>query len=428
MESGSARFGVHRRPPSEKLVDRPSGGERSKDSRTIKACERLGQAAQEMHIAEHDSGGANPKVLHEWEHVVTMFRHARELGRILGFSRRQQALMKTIIAHHDLVLDVQLPPQNDLNALVARNRGVEQGILNRHEKGSEGKSADALKEAMGAENKQARMVGKSDVFSRQEIATAVWAIHATYPEPFFNRPFADFKSEDGTIDYYNIARQQNPPLAELLDDLAKSDPPIVAGLLFSQIYLERPLEQNQKLPLEVFAIANADIEGSSLAKTPEASFHLGDRECLELHHNWRDPGTFHRLMHGNAPEDVRDRNLVLNDPGHQPNRGALAWLDLQVGFAMWQALRAEKEHYLLCREGDNVNQISPDQAAALRQDFSHAVSNIRATLARAKRVRKAIAGLGEKEKFQYVACEMHFAEGLLQGDALRQRRSSAGWA
>jgi hypothetical protein len=413
MESGSARFGLHRMPPRQELVDRPHWDERLEDSRTIKACKKLARAAQGMHIAEHDSGGANPKVLHEWDHVVTMFRHARELGRILGFSRRQQALMKTIIAHHDLVLDVQIPPQNDLNALVVRNRGVEQGTLNRREKGSEGKSADALKRAMEAENEQARMAGKSDVFTQQEIATAVWAIHATCPEPSFDRSFADFKSEDGTIDYYKIARQQNPSLAELLDDLARCDPPIVAGLLFSQIYLERPLEQNQKLPLEVFAIANADIEGSSLAKTPEASFHLGDRECLELHHNWRDPDTFHRLMHGNAPEDARDRNLVLNDPSHLPNRGALAWLDLQVGFAMWQALRAEKEHYLLCMEGDNVNQLSPDKAAALRQDFSHAVSNIRATLARAKRVRKAIAGLGEKEKFQFVACEMHFAEGLL---------------
>lgn len=405
------RFGFHR--SSEELVDRPRWDERSEDSRTIKACKRLAWAAQRMHIAEHDSGGANPKVLHEWDHVVTMFRHARDIGRMLGLSRRQQALMKAIIAHHDLVLDVQIPSPNDLNALVVRNRGVEQGTLNRREKGSEGKSADALKEAMEAENKQAGMAGKSDVFTQQEIATAVWAIHATCPEPSFDRPFADFKSEDGTIDYYKIARRQNPSLAELLDDLARCDPPIVAGLLFSQIHLERPLEQNQKLPLEVFAIANADIEGSSLAKTPKAAFHLGDRECLELHHNWRDPGTFHRLMHGNAPEDVRDRNIVLHDPSHQPNRGALAWLDLQVGFAMWQALRAEKEHYLLSMEGDNVNQISLDQAAALRQDFSHAVSNIRATLARAKRVRKAIAGLGEKEKFQYVACEMHFAEGLL---------------
>jgi len=362
-----------------------------------------------MHIAEHDSGGANPKVLHEWEHVATMFRQAREIGRILGFSRRQQALMKTVIAHHDLVLDVQIPPKNDLNGLVVRNRGVERGMLNRYEKGSEGKSACALKEAMEAENKQARMAGELDVFTQQEIATAVWAIHATCPEPSFDRPFADFKSEDGAIDYYKIARQQNPSLAELLDDLTRYNPPVVAGLLFSQPYLERPLEQNQKLPLEVFAIANADIEGSSLAKTPEASFHLGDRECLELHHNWRDPGTFHRLMHGNAPDDVRDRDVVLNDP----NRGALAWLDLQVGFAVWQALRAEKEHYLLCMEGNNVNQISPYQAAALRQDFSHAVSNIRATLARAKRVRKAIVGLNEKERFQYVASQMHLAKGLL---------------
>ena len=409
MKSGSAQFGFHRKPPSDKLVDPPREDERTGDSRTIKACMRLAQAAQRMHIAEHDSGGANPKVLHEWEHVATMFRQAREIGRILGFSRRQQALMKTVIAHHDLVLDVQIPPKNDLNGLVVRNRGVERGMLNRYEKGSEGKSACALKEAMEAENKQARMAGELDVFTQQEIATAVWAIHATCPEPSFDRPFADFKSEDGAIDYYKIARQQNPSLAELLDDLTRYNPPVVAGLLFSQPYLERPLEQNQKLPLEVFAIANADIEGSSLAKTPEASFHLGDRECLELHHNWRDPGTFHRLMHGNAPDDVRDRDVVLNDP----NRGALAWLDLQVGFAVWQALRAEKEHYLLCMEGNNVNQISPYQAAALRQDFSHAVSNIRATLARAKRVRKAIVGLNEKERFQYVASQMHLAKGLL---------------
>jgi len=275
--------------------------------------------------------------------------------------------VKTIIAHHDLVLDVQFPPEADLNALVVRNRGVAHGALNRDEKGSEGKSADALKRAMEAENEQARVAGNRDVFSEQELMIAVWAIHATCPEPSFDRPFADFKSEDGTIDYYKIAREQNPALAK----------------------------------------------GSSLAKTPEASFHLGDRECLELHHNWRAPGTFNRLMHGNAPEDVRERDLVLNDPGHQPNRGALAWLDLQVGFAVWQALRAEKEHYLLSREGENANKISAGQAAALRQDFSHAIPNIRATLARAKRVRDVIAGLGEKQKFQYVAREMHFAEALL---------------
>jgi hypothetical protein len=413
MESDSGRFGFHRSRPREASVDRPHADE-SPDSRTIEACRRLTHAAQGAHIAEHDSGGANPKVLHEWEHVVSMFQQAEEIGRILGFSTRQQALMKAIIAHHDLVIDVQVPPQNDLNALVVRNRGVEQGVLNRDEKGSEGKSADALKEAMEAENKEARIAGQSDVFTQQEIATAVWAIHATCPHPSFDKPFADFKSEDGTVDYYKIARRQNPALAELLDELARCDPPIVAGLLFSQIYLERPLEQNQKLPLEVFAIANADIEGSSLAKTAEAAFHLGDRECLELHHNWRDPRTFHRLMHGDASEDARDRDLVLNDSDHQPNRGALAWLDLQVGFAVWQALRAEKEYYLLCRGGDdNVNQISANQATALREDFSHAVANIRATLARAKRVRKAIEGLGEKEKFQYVAREMHFSQGLL---------------
>jgi hypothetical protein len=392
---------------------RPQADDSPDDAHTIEACERLARAAQRMHIAEHDSGGTNPKVLHEWEHVVTMFTQAEEIGRILGFSRRQQALVKTIIAHHDLVLDVQFPPEADLNALVVRNRGVAHGALNRDEKGSEGKSADALKRAMEAENEQARVAGNRDVFSEQELMIAVWAIHATCPEPSFDRPFADFKSEDGTIDYYKIAREQNPALAKLLDELARYDPPIVAGLLFSQIYLERPLEQGHKVPLEVFAIANADIEGSSLAKTPEASFHLGDRECLELHHNWRAPGTFNRLMHGNAPEDVRERDLVLNDPGHQPNRGALAWLDLQVGFAVWQALRAEKEHYLLSREGENANKISAGQAAALRQDFSHAIPNIRATLARAKRVRDVIAGLGEKQKFQYVAREMHFAEALL---------------
>jgi hypothetical protein len=413
MESASGRFGFHRGPPREAPVDRPHGDEGSEDSRTIEACKRLTQAAQAAHIAEHDSGGANPKVLHEWEHVVSMFQQAEEMGRILGFSRRQHALMETIIAHHDLVIDVQLPAKNDLNALVMRNRGVEEGVLNRDDKGSEGKSADALKEAMAAENEHARVARQSDVFTQQEIATAVWAIHATCPHPSFDKPFADFKSEDGAVDYYKIARRQNPALAELLDELARCDPPIVAGLLFSQIYLERPLEQNQKLPLEVFAIANADIEGSSLAKKPEAAFHLGDRECLELHHNWRDPGTFDRLMHGDASEDVRDRDLVLNDSGHQPNRGALAWLDLQVGFSVWQALRAEKEYYLLCMGGDNVNQISANQATALREDFSHAVANIRATLARAKRVRKAIARLGEKEKFQYVAREMHFSQGLL---------------
>jgi hypothetical protein len=37
-----------------------------------------------MHIAEHDSGGANPKVLHEWEHVETMFRQAKELAKYWG--------------------------------------------------------------------------------------------------------------------------------------------------------------------------------------------------------------------------------------------------------------------------------------------------------------------------------------------------------
>jgi hypothetical protein len=413
MESGSGGFGFQRGHPSEAAVDRPHRDKSPEDSQTIEACKKLTQAAQGAHIAEHDSGGANPKVLHEWEHVASMSQQAEEIGRILGFSRRQQALMETIIAHHDLVIDVQIPPKNDLNALVVRNRGVEQGVLNRHEKGSEGKSADALKEAMEAENEQARVAGHSDVFTQQEIAIAVWAIHATCPHPSFDKPFADFKSEDGTVDYYKIARRQNPALAELLDELARCDPPIIAGLLFSQIYLERPLEQNQKLPLEVFAIANADIEGSSLAKSPEAAFHLGDRECLELHHNWREPGTFHRLMHGNSSEDVRDRDLVLNDSGHQPNRGALAWLDLQVGFAVWQALRAEKEYYLLSMGGDSVNQISANQAMALREDFSHAVANIRATLARATRVRKAIVGLGEKEKFRYVAREMHFSQGLL---------------
>ena len=409
MASGPRRFDTRRKRRNGQFAV----GTAEDDSGMIAACKRLAEAARLAHMAEHDSGGANPKVLHAWEHAETMFEQAREIGQILGFSRRQHALVELIIAHHDLVLDVRLPPADQLNALVVRNRGVEQGVFDRSDKGSEGKSADALRVIMETENEHARSAGAADVFTQEEIETSVWATHATCPEAFFDKPFADFKSEDGTVDYYEIARRQNPALAELLDELAAHHPPIISGLLLAQSHLEGPLEQNQKVPLEVFAVANADIEGSSLAKTPEACFRQGDRECLELHHNWRDPRTFDRLMHGDAPDDVRDRDLLLNDAGRLPNFGALAWLDLQVGFAVWQALRAEKENYLLCTRADSVNKIPANQAAALREDFGHAVPNIRATIARAARVRKEIAALGEKEQFQYVAREMNFAEGLL---------------
>jgi hypothetical protein len=63
---------------------RPHADDSPVDSHTIEACERLTRAAQGMHIAEHDSGGANPKVLHEWEHVETMFRQAKELAKYWG--------------------------------------------------------------------------------------------------------------------------------------------------------------------------------------------------------------------------------------------------------------------------------------------------------------------------------------------------------
>lgn len=236
---------------------------------------------------------------------------------------------------------------------------------------------------------------KKKIFSEEDIQNGRWSIDATYPEVNLGSDLkgAAFKE----YPHYEVALHQNPEFGELLGKLEIQG--LTKGPLFFQPYLEKPLEQGEKIPKEVLIVALADLGVAGLAEK-EVFFQEGDDEMRELYGNLRKPEVIHRLLEGETEADLGDRQKVATT--------FLDWLKNQPGFAVWQALRFEKILFLL-KQRENIASV---EEQGLRALFSHFEGNIKATFWRAKeyesRFKKTQAEQGEKAAFRELARDLHY--------------------
>ncbi len=344
-----------------------------------------------FHEQIHDREGRDPKTYHTSEHPRTLEQRAGEMAEILNLSPDQGAVTKIAIAWHDTVMEYDKADPNNLLAMIRRHRGAREGDKPSGTKGNESRSARLMEEEMRKANEQA----EKKIFTEEQIHTAIWAIDATYPDitlgpDFKGIPFKEYP-------YYEVAIQQNPTLGKLFDEL--KDQGIVKGPLFFQPHLERPLENGQPVPREVFITALADLGAAGLAEKKEF-FKEGDDEMRELYANLQRPEVMRRLTEGDEDADRIDRERVMT--------ALMDWLDSQPSFAAWQSLRFEKIVHLLKQQ----NGMSQEEEQGLRGLFSHYEDNIRATRDRAKELKAQVKQIkstaGEKEAFLYLARNMHY--------------------
>lgn len=344
-----------------------------------------------FHKQEHDREGRDPKIYHTSEHLRTLEQRAEKMAEVLNLSPEQRAVAEMAIDWHDTVIEYDEADPNNFLAMIRRHRGAREGDKPSGTEGNEGRSTRLLEEEMRKANERA---GR-EIFTEEQIRTAVWAIDATYSDvnlgpDFKGAPFEEYP-------YYEVAMRQNPALGELFDELKKQG--VVKGPLFFQPHLERPLENGQPVPREVLITALADLGAAGLAGKEEF-FKEGDDEMRELHANLRRPEVMHRLAEGDEDADRVDCEKA--------TAAFMSWLDSQPGFVAWQNLRFEKIVHLLKQQ----NGISPEEEQGLRGQFSHYPDNIRATRDRAKELKVQVEQIkatdGEKEAFLYLVRNMHY--------------------
>lgn len=344
-----------------------------------------------FHAQEHDKGGRDPKTYHVSEHPRTLEKRALKMAKALNLSSKQLAVIQMAVAWHDTVIEYDKAGPSNILAMIRRHRGARKGDQPKETEGNEAKSARLLEQEMRKANKQA---GR-EIFTEEQIHTAVWSIDATYPDvnlgpDFKGAPFEEYP-------YYNTAISQNPALGELFNKLKEQG--TAKGPLFFQPHLEKPLENKQPVPREVLVTALADLGTAGLAEKEEF-FKEGDDEMRELYANLRSPEVMRRLTEGNGDADRIDREKVIT--------ALLGWLNSQAGFAVWQSLRFEKIVHLLKQRGE----ITPEEERGLREQFSHYEDNIRAAHDRAGKLREETEQIkstaGEKEAFLRLARSMHY--------------------
>ena len=243
-------------------------------------------------------------------------------------------------------------------------------------------------------NKKTKKTGR-EVFSEQQIATVEHAIDATYPGVDFG---PDFKG--ALFDKYPFLQEitaRNPEVQKILEFLKEKG--IDRGPLFFQPYLEKPLEQGEKVPPEVMIVALADLGGSGTEEAP-AFFGEGDAEFRELYENVRQKSNLSRLLNGLEEKDKEDRTKV--------GAAMLGWLKSQPAFAVWQMLRFEKTAYLLETSG----QLNQEQSGQLKNYFFRYGENIKKALERAENLsgehERTKQESGEREAFAFLAEQMGY--------------------
>ncbi|MFH1253357.1 MAG: hypothetical protein V1664_03445 [Candidatus Uhrbacteria bacterium] len=341
----------------------------------------------EVFNAEHGPNGRDPKIFHGPEHLVRMKARGLKLAKVFRLSKVRQLILEGNFAWHDAVIDYTPADSNNLLARITRRRGARKGDNQKDPEmiGNEGKSAQAQKEEMLA----------TKIFSKNQIETSEWANWATYPEvemgsDYQGVPFSEYP-------FLTQILEQSPALGAFLEELKTQG--VEKGSLFSQPYLEKPLEQGKKVPREVLITALADL-GASGMDEKETFFLEGDAEMRELYGNLRKPEVFGRLVNGDSVTDQSDREKV--------SQAFLKWLKDQASFATWQYLRFEKIVFLLKRS----KQLNSREEKDFRDLFSHYEKNIRSALRRFQEVGGEVERIkktnGEKAAFKYLAKEVGY--------------------
>jgi len=351
-----------------------------------KACEEVISQGYLVHKKNHDEDGEDPKIYHTSEHPKTLAQRASQISETLRLSNDQRKIIEMAIAWHDVVIEYEKADPDDLLSMVLRHRGARKGDMPKGADGNEGKSAQLLKQQMQEANKLA----KKEIFTKEQIDTAVWTIEATYPDMSFGQNFEEYP-------YYQQSVAQNPNIDAIINELKTHG--ITGGALLYQPHMENALESGQIVPKEVITVALSDLGGFGTAEEEEL-FEEGDGEMLELYANLTEPDTLHRLLNGDDEQDKIDREKVAT--------AFFKWLEGQPMFTVWQALRFEKIIYLL----KQLNELTTEEEEKLRTQFSHFEKNVRATLERYEKLKKEFEKIkttvGEKEAFVYLSKNLHY--------------------
>jgi len=338
---------------------------------------------------EHDHGGRDPKIYHVSEHPRTLEGRAEKIASILGLSPKEHLLVRMGIAFHDLVIGYDTPDPDKLLGVIRRHRGARVGDIPKGLHGNEAKSAIALAQDMRKANTRAGQ----EIFSIEDIGNATWTIDATYPNIDLGADSSGAPFE--SYPYFEIA-MKNQELKKFVEDSRSKG--VIKGPHFFQPHLEQALEQGTPVPHEVLTVALSDLGGGGI-DAKERFFKEGDDEMRELYVNLQSPKTWGSVMQQNAVGRANREKVT---------RALLLWLDRQVGFIVWQALRFEKIMHLSEKNGD----ITHDEAEKLRALFSNYVPNARATYERSQIMRKELEHItqdkNEYEAFLHLTRSMHF--------------------
>lgn len=344
----------------------------------IETTYKIAESGLVLHKKTHGRdgiGGSDNKSFHDVGHPEKLIKRSKKIAEILNLPLEKTALLEIILAYHDAIIEYDKPEEGNILGMLKRHRGAREGDQPSGINGNEAKSV-----ALAAEKMKA-----SGAFAQEEINIVVLAIDATYPEIDLGKDFQG--AEFNNYAYYEIAVTQSPILGELIKELGREG--FIKGPLFFQPHLEKTLENNTPIPLEVVITGLVDMGGAGCEDNQEF-FKEGDAEMREIYYNVRQLENLKRLMMGSEKKDTEDREKIAKE--------FLKWSESQVGFATWQALRFEKIMRLL-----NKNRaISEDQEKGLRDFFSHYVENIKAALNRSKELKRnyeETAKTDEKQAF-----------------------------
>jgi hypothetical protein len=360
-----------------------------------KASREIENKGYRIHEQNHDEGGIDPKIYHISEHPKILKLRAELMIAIFNLSPKQRVVIEMAIAWHDTIINYDKPDPDNLLGMIRRRRGAREGDMPNEAEGNEGQSGKSLEQEMLEVNR----IAKKEIFTEEQIINAVWGVHATYPDVNFGKDFKGAKFEE--YPYYNFAVAQNQAIGRLFEWLKTQN--ITKGLLFFQPHLEIPLEQMQKVPKEVLIVALSDLGGAGMAGK-EAFFKEGDDEMRELYYNLLQPDIMYGLINGDGEQDQFDRKEVAD--------AFFKWLENQIGFVAWQALRFEKILHLLKKQDD----ISPAEEEKLRFQFSHFEDNVRATCDRTEKLKEEFKKTKSNPNFGEAKAFLNLAQTLGYGN------------
>lgn len=351
----------------------------------LEVMEQLTQEGLDLHNKKHGRngiGGEDSKDFHGVHHPEELIKRAEKIANVFRLTPERIALIKMILAWHDIVLNYTKPLENNLTGMITRHRGAqntEEELKSFKENGNEALSAKLLTQKMR----------DAKVFTEEEIELGKKGVYVTYPEATFKKFIED--------DYYKIAEKQNPELVAKISELEKRG--INSGLFFYQTHLRGYAQKSEWVPEEVLIPGLVDLGGSGLVEDSEFTIE-GNSELRELYYNIRQPENLDRLKNGNTEVDKQDRAKVVEE--------FLKWTKVQVGFVVFQAMRVEKIINALKNDG----RLDDQQEQQMRGLLCNYMPNIDGQLARSIRLKeeyeKKLTEIGEREAFIVLAKEMGY--------------------